>query len=313
MRKIVSLLILSLLLLNFQSEGAYAKDLDATDNKSPVLVSISVSKPVLIEGESAFVTVVIRDDKNELMSWPTVLFGAPADSPGSISGGIFAGGGRGLILTTVTADFVEQTFEFEIKAPSWPGSYYGFNIQGIRDKNGNEVGFDLKKCTNTNIYRSAQALAFPSLIPVCNTSFSVRLLTAQEKSDAAAAKAAAELKAKQDAAAKAAAELKAKQDADAKAAAELKAKQEAEAATAKAAAELKAKQEAEAATAKAAAELKAKQEAELKAAADLKAKQEAEARAALAIKKTTITCIKGKTVKKVSAIKPKCPAGFKKK
>ena len=282
MRKIVSLLILSLSLSIFQSEGAYAKDLDSTDNKSPVLVSISVSKPLLIEGESAFVTVVIRDDKNELMSWPTVLFGAPADSPGSISGGIFAGGGRGLILTTVTADFVEQTFEFEIKAPSWPGSYYGFNIQGIRDKNGNEVGFDLKKCTNTNIYRSVQALAFPSLIPVCNTSFSVRLLTAQEKSDAAAAKAAAELKAKQDA-------------------------------DAKAAAELKAKQEAEAATAKAAAELKAKQEAELKAAADLKAKQEAEARAALAIKKTTITCIKGKTVKKVSAIKPKCPAGFKKK
>jgi hypothetical protein len=59
--------------------------------------------------------------------------------------------------------------------------------------------------------------------------------------------------------------------AEAKAAAELKAKQEAEA---KAAAELKAKQEAEA---KAAAELKAKQEAEAKAAAELKAKQEAEA------------------------------------
>ena len=43
------------------------------------------------------------------------------------------------------------------------------------------------------------------------------------------AKAAAELKAKQDAVAKAAAELKAKQEAEAKAAAELKAKQEAEA------------------------------------------------------------------------------------
>ncbi|CAB4864275.1 MAG: hypothetical protein F2786_03075 [Actinobacteria bacterium] len=98
----------------------------------------------------------------------------------------------------------------------------------------------------------------------------------------------------------AAAELKAKQ------AAELKAKQEAEA---KAAAELKAKQEAEA---KAAAELKAKQEAEAKAAAKLKAKQEAEAKAA-ALKKTTITCIKGKLVKKVTAIKPVCPKGYKKR
>jgi len=63
-------------------------------------------------------------------------------------------------------------------------------------------------------------------------------------------------------AAKAAEELRLRQEAEATAAAELKAKQEAEA---KAAAELKAQQEAEA---KAAAELKAKQEAEAKAAAE---------------------------------------------
>jgi hypothetical protein len=30
-------------------------------------------------------------------------------------------------------------------------------------------------------------------------------------------------------------------------------------------------------------------------------------------KKISITCTKGKTVKKVTAIKPKCPAGYKKK
>ena len=79
----------------------------------------------------------------------------------------------------------------------------------------------------------------------------------------------------------------------------------------KAAAELKAKQEAEA---KEAAE---KLAAELKAAADLKAKQEAEAKAAAAkaaaLKKKTITCIKGKLTKKVTAVKPVCPAGYKKK
>ena len=75
------------------------------------------------------------------------------------------------------------------------------------------------------------------------------------------------------------------------------------------AAELKAKQEAEA---KAAEVLKAKQEAEAKAAAELKAKQEAEAKAAV-LKKTTITCLKGKLVKKVTAVKPKCPVGYKKK
>jgi chemotaxis protein histidine kinase CheA len=103
-------------------------------------------------------------------------------------------------------------------------------------------------------------------------------------------------------------EFQVKQEAAAKAAAaELKAKQEAEV---KAADELKAKQEAEA---KAAAELKAKQEAEAKAAAELKTQQEAAAKAVLAKKKTTIICVKGKTLKKVTAVKPKCPSGYKKR
>jgi hypothetical protein len=31
------------------------------------------------------------------------------------------------------------------------------------------------------------------------------------------------------------------------------------------------------------------------------------------VKKTTITCVKGKTAKKVTAIKPVCPKGYKKK
>jgi hypothetical protein len=57
-------------------------------------------------------------------------------------------------------------------------------------------------------------------------------------------------------------------------------------------------------------ELKAKQEAEAKAAAELKARQEAEAKA-IATKRKTITCVKGKTTKKVKAIKPKCPTGYK--
>jgi hypothetical protein len=95
-------------------------------------------------------------------------------------------------------------------------------------------------------------------------------------------------------------EYQAKRESEAKAAAELKAKQESEA---KAAAELKAKQDAEA---KAAAELKTKQEAELK------VQQEAATKAA-ATKKTTITCIKGKLTKKITAVKPKCSSGYKKK
>ncbi len=97
-----------------------------------------------------------------------------------------------------------------------------------------------------------------------------------------------------------------KQALDAKAAIELKVKQEADA---KVAAEQKAKADTEA---KVAAEQKAKQEADAKAAAELKAKQEADAKAA-ATKKTTISCVKGKLIKKVTAVKPKCPTGYKKK
>jgi hypothetical protein len=121
-----------------------------------------------------------------------------------------------------------------------------------------------------------------------------RFVAVQVEAEKAQAKAAAELKAKQDAEAKVAAELKAKQDAEAKVAAELKAKEDAEAA------------------ARAAADLKAKQDAEAAVAVEQKAKQEAEAKVAAA-KKTTITCIKGKLIKKVTAVKPKCPVGYKKK
>ena len=166
-------------------------------------------------------------------------------------------------------------------------------------------------------------------------------LKAQQEADAKAAaeKVATDLKAKQEADAKAAAEkvaadLKTKQEADAKAAADLKAKQEADAKVAaeKVAADLKAKQAADAKVAaeKVAADLKAKQAADAKAAADLKAKQAAAAKAAAAkaaaakiladakakaaaAKKTTITCVNGKLTKKVTAIKPVCPKGYKKK
>jgi hypothetical protein len=38
-----------------------------------------------------------------------------------------------------------------------------------------------------------------------------------------------------------------------------------------------------------------------------------QAAAPVAAKKTTITCVKGKLTKKVTAVGPKCPAGYKKK
>ena len=114
---------------------------------------------------------------------------------------------------------------------------------------------------------------------------------------------------KKAAADKAAAELRAKQEAEAKAAAD-------KAAADKAAAELRAKQEAEAKAAadKAASDAAAKVSAE-KIIADANARAgailaAAQAKAA-ANKKTTITCVKGKLTKKVTGVKPKCPSGYK--
>jgi hypothetical protein len=73
---------------------------------------------------------------------------------------------------------------------------------------------------------------------------------------------------------------------------------------------------------RAAAELKAKRDTEAKAALELNAKEEADAKAiadklaatkAVSLKKTTITCVKGKLVKKATAFKPVCPKGYKNK
>jgi hypothetical protein len=58
------------------------------------------------------------------------------------------------------------------------------------------------------------------------------------------------------------------------------------------------------------ADVKARSEAEAKAEA---ARILAAAKAAAAKKKTTITCVKGKLIKKVTSVKPVCPKGYKKK
>ena len=84
-----------------------------------------------------------------------------------------------------------------------------------------------------------------------------------------------------------------------------------EQAAARAIAEANAKAEADA-KAKIEATQKAIADTEAKVAAELKAKQEAEAKSAV-LKKTTIACLKGKLVKKVTGVKPVCPSGYKKK
>ena len=164
----------------------------------------------------------------------------------------------------------------------------------------------------------------------------------EAEAKAAAEKAAAELKAKQEAevkaaAEKAAAELKAKQEAEVKAAAELKAKQEAEV---KAAAEravcdanrvqLLSVQNSLLTAIKSypkSASTLNDTSSRLQAAltsiciADVTLNDFrgevlsviAQAKTSASTKKITITCVKGKIVKKVTAVNPKCPSGYKKK
>ena len=222
-------------------------------------------------------------------------------------------------ITTFRDDY---TFEFFIDVSTTSGTSKiltgkTFNLL-VENNDGKDISFRLipPSLMNTD---EAKKLISTAEVNRQNAELKVK--------EEAAAKAAAELKIKLEVAADQAAELKIKQDFEAKVAADLKAKLEAEAKAVadKAAAELISKQEAEAKLAadKAAAELKAKQEAEAKLAADkvaaeLKAKQEAEAKAAAdkaaaASKKTTITCVKGKLTKKVTAVKPVCPKGYKKK
>ena len=144
-------------------------------------------------------------------------------------------------------------------------------------------------------------------------------------------------KAKQEADAKAAAELKAKQEAEAKAAAELKAKQEAEA---KAAAErvvcdanrvqllsvqnsLLTAIKSYPKSASTLNDTRSRLQAALSSSCiadvtlnDFRGEVDsviAQAKTSASTKKTTITCVKGNLTKKVTAVKPKCPNGYKKK
>jgi len=164
---------------------------------------------------------------------------------------------------------------------------------------GNGVGNSNCKADGTYILSPGGAMSwFPAPYKFLDLIESAEKFVAEEKkrefAKAEEVRLAAELKARQEAEAKA----KAEEEARARAEAELKAKQQAEA---------KAKAEEEA-RARAEAELKAKQQAEAKAKAEAEAKAKLEA----SKKKSTITCVKGKLTKKVKAIKPKCPKGYKK-
>jgi len=242
-------------------------DIDLSDNLSPTLVSISLANKSLYPGQKTLLTLVIRDDKNELINLPiNIQWRPPSDAPGYLSDTNRLLSEFKVVEILKGQGYIQTTMTYVLTAPDWIGNFQGWALQGIFDATRNESSFrDLEKSCDkpmNGIYGSGpdgrRPLAFPNIKLNCDFNFSVRVITSSEKEA-----------------------LKVEAD--------------------KVAAE------------KAAADKAAADKAAADKAAELLAQQTAAAAKVAQVKKSTITCIKGKVTKKVTSISPKCPAGYKKK
>jgi hypothetical protein len=304
--------------LNFSSSStSYASEIDKSDNKAPILVSIKIEKSNLVFNEMTTIKLIIRDDKNDIGGSIYLQFQAPSDAPGNlkpyVSFGIL---GKNYSNVTKENNYIEYTYLIPVKAPEWPGTFSPFQIFMLEDLNGNKSAFYLnQKCRNVNDAAGSQALAFPEVIPECNVNFAVRDLTPAEKI------AMAEKVAQQAAADKAAADKAAAEKAAAdKAAAESKSVADSRKATidnlnAKLMALLIAKPDLKLVILKAQNSLNSIKFSS-SANEDFAFKQQLlpiEKQIQVLEKMQTITCTKGKVTKKVTAVKPKCPVGYRKR
>ena len=294
-----------------------AADVDKTDNKAPILVSLQIEKSSLVLNEITKIKLIIRDDKNDMGGSIYIQFQSPNDAPGSLRPYVFfSTSGKSYNSSKKENNYIEYTYLISVKAPEWSGVYTAFQIFMLEDSNGNKSAFNLnQKCGNVNAAANPQALAFPEVIPECNINFTVRDLTLAEK--AVAAEKAAQEKATADKAAleKAAAD---KVAADKAAAAKNEVNKFEELIE-----RIK--------------NLKSRypnnsqltgMEVKAKVLAGVLGKNlgstipniesinlwlDANESVWKKTQKQTINCIKGKTTKKVIAVNPKCPAGYKKK
>jgi hypothetical protein len=276
------------------------------------------------------IKLIIRDDKNDMGGSIYLQFQSPSDAPGSLRPYVFfTASGKGYSNVVKENSYIEYTYLISVKAPEWPGSYSAFQIFMLEDLNGNRSAFYLnQKCRNVNDAAGSQALAFPEVIPECNIDFTVRELTPTEKvamaEKAAQDKAAADKAAADKAAAEKAAAGKAAQDKVAADKAEIRNLLDS---VANQIASLKLKYGANIVRVQQSTFdrlnlafqvvnesgyseihlLAQKVQSELLALEQVFAKEKS------ALKKTTITCIKGKVTKKVTGTNPKCPSGYKKK
>ena len=328
MKKLSALLALIFGLVFPISTASYAADIDKSDNKAPILVSIQIEKSNLVFNEMTRIKLIIRDDKNDMGGSIYLQFQSPSDAPGSLRPYVFfTASGKGYSKAVKENNYIEYTYSISVKAPEWPGSYSAFQIFMLDDLNGTKSAFFLnQKCRNVNDAAGSQALAFPEFVPECNIDFTVRNFTPAEKAaaDKAASDKAAEDKAAADkAAAEKAAAGKAAQDKVAADKAEIRNLLDS---VANQIASLKLKY---------GANIVRVQQSTLdrlnlafqvvnesgyseihllaqKVQSELLAREQVFAKEKSALKKTTITCIKGKVAKKVTAVNAKCPVGYKK-
>jgi len=314
-----------------------AADVDKTDNKAPILVSLQIEKSSLVLNEITKIKLIIRDDKNDMGGSIYIQFQSPNDAPGSLRPYVFfSTSGKSYNSSKKENNYIEYTYLISVKAPEWSGVYTAFQIFMLEDSNGNKSAFNLnQKCGNVNAAANPQALAFPEVIPECNINFTVRDLTLAEK--AVAAEKAAQEKATADKAAleKAAADKAALEKAAADKAALEKAAADKVAADKAAAAKNEVNKFEE--LIERIKNLKSRypnnsqltgMEVKAKVLAGVLGKNlgstipniesinlwlDANESVWKKTQKQTINCIKGKTTKKVIAVNPKCPAGYKKK
>ena len=335
MKKLSALLALIFGLVFPISTASYAADIDKSDNKAPILVSIQIEKSNLVFNEMTRIKLIIRDDKNDMGGSIYLQFQSPSDAPGSLRPYVFfTASGKGYSKAVKENNYIEYTYSISVKAPEWPGSYSAFQIFMLEDLNGNGSAFYLnQKCRNVNDAAGSQALAFPEVIPECNIDFTVRELTPTEKV-AMAEKAAQDKAAADKAAADKAAADKAASD---KAAADKAAADKAALANAASEARINAakskysvlsleiesllkkypskKSEIELYKKKIALFERIEQANILTVELNLAGIESklVAMRSVYSKIARTITCTKGKVNKKVTDINPKCPAGYKKK
>jgi hypothetical protein len=289
------------------STPSYAADIDKSDNKAPVLVSIQIEKSNLVFNEMTRIKLIIRDDKNDIGGSIYLQFQSPSDAPGSLRPYVFfTVSGKGYNNLVKENSYIEYTYSISVKAPEWPGPYSAFQIFMLEDLNGNKSAFYLnQKCRNVNDAAGSQALAFPEVIPECNINFTVRDLTPAEKVAMAE-------KANQDKAAAEADKIEIRNllDSVASQISSLKLKYGENIVRVQQSTLDRLNLAFQVVNESGYSEIRLLAQ---KTQEDLLALEQTIAKERKILNKITITCAKGKLSKTVTAVKPKCPAGYKKK